>query len=168
MSNDKLMEIRTPLYRDAGTITLPMFVRDAFLDFEARAVTLFNLANSPDGKYKDIKETLYTVRFHDMFTNAGYWLCLSKTPTYRFKINPKNINFETTISNLQQEFKEAVLYGGVDPDVQMATNPTEQHIKHLEEIPEWEDLFGRGEFPHMVIRVFRLGNTEYFCYSITR
>lgn len=168
MLNDKLIEIRTPLYRDAGTITLSMFMRDALMDFEARIVTLFNSANTPDGKCVDIKEALYTVRFHDMFTNAGYWLRLRKTPTYRFKINPKNINFKTTISNLQQEFKEAVISGGVNLDVQMANNPTEQHIKSLQEIPDWENLFGKGEFPYLNIYVFRLGNTEYFCYSIAR
>ena len=35
-------------------------------------------------------------------------------------------------------------------------------------IPNWEDLFGKGEFPYIHIVLFRLGNNEYYGAEFTR
>ena len=50
-------------------------------------------------------------------------------------------------------------------EVCVSQNPP---IRMLKDIPNWEELFGKGEFPYMTICVFRLGNTEYFTYEIHR
>ena len=164
------------MYQDAGTTTLEDFIHHARREFESRCISLYQLANPPEGvkPTKDItpkqygtiqriKASLYSVAFYDLFKHAG--VLMEETamfPVYHFRVNPKNINFETTFTNLREIFNGMTIY----PDeICMSPNPPMRYIK---DIPDWEDLFGRGEFPYMNIYVFRLGNTEYYAYTISR
>ena len=87
--------------------------------------------------------------------------CSLKFPVYRFRVNPKNINFETTLTNLREEFENELM-------VDEVCQSTEPPIRMIKDIPEWKNLFGKGEFPFMTVYAFRLGNTEYFAYEIHR
>ena len=87
--------------------------------------------------------------------------CSLKFPVYHFRVNPKNINFETTLTNLREEFENELM---VDEVCQSPEPP----IRMIKNIPDWERLFGTGEFPFMTVYAFRLGNTEYFAYEIHR
>lgn len=82
----------------------------------------------------------------------------------RFYINPKNINYTSTITDVRERLSQQVFPVKVD----CCEGKTGERLFSVTQIPEWENLFGKGEFPFIVIRVFRIGNTEYFCYDITR
>lgn len=178
MENNRLKKISTPFYMDASTTTLNEFIMHAKCDFESRVICLYEMSQQCDAKFTDdvtpermhryeeffsqLKKNIYTTGFYTLFDNVGVDLKETrKFPIYHFHINPKNINFETTITNLREEFSEALM---VD-EVCVSQNP---HIRMLKDIPNWEELFGKGEFPYMTICVFRLGNTEYFTYEIHR
>lgn len=171
MANERLTEIRTTMYQDASTTTLQKFIDHAIMDFEARVVILYNIyitcneSNKVIEKYKnckDIKEVLYTTRFYEMFKNAGSWLNVKQLSSYHFKVNPKNINFEMMITDVKEELEHSLR-----PYEDEQQNPKDS-IRFIKDIPEWQSLFGKGEFPFMTIYVFRLGNTEYFAYEIHR
>ena len=158
MSN--IRTIQTPLYMDARLITLDAFITQAKRDMEERICTLYSIANKT--RNEDLKETLYTTRFYSSFHQWGRFNNhTTEMPLYTFHINSKNVNFETTIPDLKEWYSGM----SITPEDTCSNPPITRCIK---DIPHWEDLFGKGEFPYMVINVFRLGNTEYFCYSITR
>jgi len=174
--NNRLTTITTPMYQDASTTTLNEFIEHAKRQFSERVIALYETAkdtnvrdfttNVEESEYKAtvkaITKSLHSVDFYEQFWYAGQkmnrWL---KFPVYHFRVNPKNINFETTLTNLRQEFANEL---GVDEVCQSPEPP----IRMIKNIPDWEKLFGTGEFPFMSIYVFRLGNTEYFAYDIHR
>lgn len=158
MSN--IRTIQTPVYVDASQVTLYEFISLAKRNMEERICTLYSIANKT--RNEDLKETLYTTRFYSSFHQWGRFNNHTmELPLYTFHINSKNVNFETTITDLKEWYSGM----SITPD-DTCSNPLV--TRYIKDIPHWEDLFGRGEFPHMLINVFRLGNTEYFCYSITR
>lgn len=178
LENNRLKQIQTPMYQDASETTLNEFIEHAKRQFSERVIALYEMATvapSPNIKWnseneklehsalvKKISESLYTTAFYDMFWYAGRRMSMSlKFPVYHFRVNPKNINFETTLTNLREEFENEL---GV---VEVCQSP-EPPIRMIKDIPDWEKLFGIGEFPFMSIYVFRLGNTEYFSYDIHR
>lgn len=179
---DRMSQIITPLYWNASEITIGEFRERALRDFESRVITLYNKVqyykeegNKLDGhipqerleKYREACEltskSLYSTAFYDTFKFAGnYFNDLFTFPIYNFNINPKNINFYTYVLDARDYFDHCVYYSD-----EICCNPKPKIIV-LKDIPNWQDLFGKGEFPNMTIYVFRLGNTEYFAYTIHR
>lgn len=176
--NNRLQQIDTTMYQDASTTTLEDFIWHARRDFESRIISFYQMAKpDPDSKRSAdvtpewenacdmLKKSIYTTAFYDLFKHFGV---LAKEtamfPIYHFRVNPKNINFETTFTNLREMFNGMIIYPNDDRPI--CENP--RAIRYIKDIPDWEDLFGKGEFPNMTIYVFRLGNTEYFAYTIGR
>lgn len=174
--NNRLKQIQTPMYQDASTTTLDEFINHAKRQFSERVIALYEIAKDTNVRdfatkeeqlehsalVKSINELLYTTAFYDIFWYAGARTEMElKFPVYHFRVNPKNINFETTLTNLREEFENELM---VDEVCQSPEPP----IRMIKNIPDWERLFGTGEFPFMSIYVFRLGNTEYFAYDIHR
>ena len=176
---DRMSQIITPLYWNAGEITIGEFRERALRDFESRVITLYNKAEQfKDGLKFDANTTkeyvdnvtrgceltikaLYSSAFYDIFRFAGNCFNDHFTfPMYNFNINQKNINFYTTVVDTRDYF-DKVLY---TPE-EVCCNPKPK-IVVLKDIPNWQDLFGKGRFPYITIYVFRLGNTEYFAYTI--
>lgn len=172
---DRMSQIITPLYWNASEITIGEFRERALRDFESRVITLYDIANQDShDKFSSeedernfnhgcelVSKSLYSTAFYDTFKFAGnYFNDLFTFPIYNFNINPKNINFYTYVLDVKDHFNRCVYY----PD-EICCNP-KPHIVVLKDIPNWQDLFGKGEFPNMTIYVFRLGNTEYFSYTI--
>lgn len=172
---DRMSQIITPLYWNASEITIGEFRERALRDFESRVITLYNIANQDrcdkfaseeDERHFNrgcelVSKSLYSTAFYDTFKFAGnYFNDLFTFPIYNFNINPKNINFYTYVLDVKDHFNRCVYY----PD-EICCNP-KPHIVVLKDIPNWQDLFGKGEFPNITIYVFRLGNTEYFSYTI--
>ena len=168
MTNERLVEIKTPMYMDAGTITLDEFIRLAKRQIEERIITLYSIANKEVGnecdsieKHEALKNSLYTTAFYNMFRYYGTMNNKERMfPLHKFKVNPKNINFETCITDLKEWYDEMT----ITPEV--CCNP--KVLRFIKDIPEWKNLFGKGEFPYMTVYAFRLGNTEYFTYDIHR
>lgn len=183
IKSERMIQILTPLYWNASEITIEEFRERALRDFESRVITLYNNVqyykeeegsklDSPIPqkcleKYREACEltnkSLYSTAFYDTFKFAGnYFNDLFTFPIYNFNINPKNINFYTYVLDVKDHFDRCVYYPG-----EICCNPKPKIII-LKDIPNWQDLFGKGEFPNMTIYVFRLGNTEYFAYTIHR
>lgn len=172
--NNRLKEITTTFYQDASTTTLDDFIFHARRDMESRIITLYQMSMEDKNNdyranttidYKNtcskISESLYTTAFYDLFKYAGTMVKETfKMPIYHFRVNPKNINFETILTNTREIFSGMEIY----PE-EVCTSP-KPSLRYIKDIPNWEDLFGKGEFPYMTIYVFRLGNTEYFAYTI--
>lgn len=182
--NNRLITITTPMYQDASTTTLNEFIHHAKMQFEQRVTSLYEMAkvntadpikfnsDTEEKEYNDliegINKSLYSTGFYEMFWYAGKRTNHElKFPVYHFRVNPKNINFETTLTDLREYFNNQV-YAWLDHRDDGSIQGTEKDIRVLKNIPDWEDLFGTGEFPFMSIYVFRLGNTEYFAYDIHR
>ena len=176
-----MSQIITPLYWNASEITLGEFKEKALRDFESRVITLYNKAEEEKQgikfdanvtcEYADnynrgcelTSKSLYSTAFYDTFKFAGnYFNDLFTFPMHNFNINPKNINFYTYVLDMKDYFYKCWYYPH-----EVCENPKPK-IVVLKDIPDWQDLFGKGEFPHMTIYVFRLGNTEYFAYTIGR
>ena len=172
---DRMSQIITPLYWNAGEITIGEFRERALRDFESRVITLYNIANQDscdkfvseeDERHFNhgcelVSKSLYSTAFYDTFKFAGnYFNDLFTFPIYNFNINPKNINFYTYVLDVKDYFDRCVYY-----PQEVCCNPKPK-IVILKDIPNWQDLFGKGEFPNITIYVFRLGNTEYFAYTI--
>lgn len=151
-----MIRIETPLIVRADQITLGEFEKQAVSDFSSHVYNLW--WDQVEGNNKN-EGTAYSLGFYKTFYR--------EKAKHRFEINPKNINFEMTITDLLQKLQEHdslldLAHKG------MQCNPPEVMIKSTKDIKNYEKLFGAGEFPFLVIRAFRLGNTEYFCYTITR
>lgn len=174
--NNRLKQIQTPMYQDASTTTLDEFINRAKRQFSERVIALYEIAKDTnvrdfatkedqleyEATKKAIGKSLYSTDFYEQFWYAGQRMnCSLKFPAYHFRVNPKNINFETTLTNLREEFKNELM-------VEEVCQSPEPPIRMIKNIPDWEKLFGTGEFPFMSIYVFRLGNTEYFAYNIHR
>lgn len=164
MTSERLKQITTTFYQDASTTTLNEFIEHAMKDIEDRITTLYQLANktdvSDDNKRemlcKELKNELYSTKFYYSFFRKG----IKFLPVNHFRINPKNINFEMTITDLKEKFDDTHI---CPEEVCKSSQPS---LRYIKDIPNWQDLFGKGEFPYMSIFVFRLGNTEYFAYDI--
>lgn len=147
MSN---LEIKTPLLRQADQYTIGEYEQAALTDFAMHVMNLYS-------ELKDKKSELYSVGLYKRFE---YEKCET------MYINPKNINYTATITDTKNQLSQlAIAYKA---DCGLPNHLLKEGYNYFQDIPNWEDLFGKGEFPFIVIRVFRIGNTEYFCYSITR
>lgn len=147
MSN---LEIKTPLLRQADQYTIGGYEQAALADFAMHVMNLYS-------EFKNQDSVLYTVGLYKSFENRN-----CKT----IYINPKNINYTSTITDTRTQLSQlAIVYKA---DCGLQNELLKEGYNYFQDIPNWEDLFGKGEFPQLVIRAFRLGNSEYFCYSITR
>ena len=151
-----MIKINTPLIIRADQTTLGEFEQQAISNFASHVYNLW--WDQTEGNNKE-ENTIYSIGFYKTFYD--------KTAKNKFEINPKNINFEMLITDLLKKLQEHdslldLAHKG------MQGNPPEVMIKSNKDIKNYEKLFGAGEFPFLVIRAFRLGNTEYFCYTITR
>ena len=143
------LEIKTPLLRQADQYTIGEYEELAIADFAMHVMNLYS-------ELKDKNSELYGVGLYKVFEYEK-----SKKTLY---INPKNINYTSTITDVRERLSQQVFPAKVD----CGESITGERLFSVTQIPEWENLFGKGEFPFIVVRVFRIGNTEYFCYSITR
>lgn len=154
-----MIEINTPKIMRADQITLGEFEDIAINDFDMCVTNLF--CNKKDY----IQNSLYNTSFYKVFEMEKCKL--------GFKLNPKNINFEKIITDTREllgKYKTVHIDGTCSHTIKGQNEKQEEKSEPIcvNEIKNWEDLFGKGEFPCLIIRVFRLGNTEYFTYSITR
>lgn len=150
MSN---IEIKTPLLRQADQYTIGQYEQAALVDFAMHVMNLYS-------ELKDKKSDMYSVGFYKTFEYEVYQKTLY--------INPKNINYTSTITDVKKQLSQQVFPAKVDCEYGSVDGKPYEILNSVADIPNWEELFGKGEFPYLVIRVFRIGNTEYFCYSITR
>ena len=149
MSN---LEIKTPLLRQADQYTIGEYEQAALADFAMHVRNLYS------NHHKEKNSELYSIGLYKTFE---YEKC--KKTLY---INPKNINYTSTIADVREQLSQMAIPYKFDCGT---NNPLlKEGYHYLNDIPHLEDLFGKGEFPFIVIRVFRIGNTEYFCYSISR
>ena len=144
------LEIKTPLLRQADQYTIGQYEQAALADFAMHVMNLYS-------ELKDKNSVLYSVGLYKEFE---YRKCRT------MYINPKNINYTFPITDTRAQVSQLAIPFKVDCG--LPNELLKEGYNYLQDIPNWEDLFGKGEFPHLVIRVFRIGNTEYFCYSITR
>lgn len=149
MSN---LEIKTPLLRQADQYTIGEYEQAALADFAMHVMNLYS------NHHKEQNSELYSIGLYKVFEYEK-----SKKTLY---INPKNINYTSTITDVRERLSQQVFPAKVD--CCEGENGNKGILCSVTQIPEWESLFGKGEFPFIVVRVFRIGNTEYFCYSITR
>lgn len=149
MSN---LEIKTPLLRQADQYTIGEYEQAALANFAMHVINLYS-------ELKDKKTVLYSVGLYKQFE---YEKCET------MYINPKNINYTSTITDVKKQLSQQVFPAKLDCEYGSVEGKPYEVLNSVADIPNWEDLFGKGEFPYLVIRVFRIGNTEYFCYSITR
>lgn len=147
MSN---LEIKTPLLRQADQYTIGEYEELAIADFAMHVMNLYS------NHHKEKNSELYSIGLYKVFEHET-----SKKTLY---INPKNINYTSTITDVRERLSQQIFPAKVD----FCEGKTGERLFSVTQIPEWENLFGKGEFPFIVIRVFRIGNTEYFCYEITR
>lgn len=168
--------ITTTLYKKAASTDFDSFKFRAIMNFTNRIINLYNFAYSPDdGKYTAakafIKKVMYTPDFTKAFVEAGRLIIYDNEsrsrlayPIYTFNVNNKNINFSTVLDDI-----EAYLQGEYQTHLKDASKVTPSftgEVFSIHEIPNWQDLFGKGLFPAFKIYTFRLGNTEYYAYSI--
>ena len=186
MLNKNAITIVTPMYLPAEEYTLDQAI-DAFIrELDRRVYSLYNVVQEVEeaSQYEKevtkelydasefIKKSMYSLEFEKAVDSAAY-LCKSSDNksifhNYRFSINPRSINFETCISDV----KERYLYH-TEPEVCCGKGNAEHTNKStkvwtMKYIPNWEDLFGKGEFPYINIVLFRLGNNEYYGAEFTR
>lgn len=91
----------------------------------------------------------------------------------RISYNNKNIEYEEIETDLYTRFKnnnsDELKCNIVETEDEFCAriwlmNKNEKNSKYQ----NWECLFGLGEFPHMIIKIVRIGNQKYSFYSITR
>lgn len=150
MSN---LEIKTPLLRQADQYTIGEYEQAAIADFAMHVMNLYS-------ELKDKKSDMYSVGFYKTFEH--------KVRQKTLYINPKNINYTSAITDVREQLSQQVFPAKIDCKYGNVNGKPYEVLNSVADIPNWEDLFGKGQFPYLLIRAFRLGNTEYFCYYITR
>lgn len=155
--NKKLITIKTPLVISANEITFEEFRDLVYSSFETRVSVLYDYITKNKKEYSN--NPLYTLSFFQIFNDEKI---KNINPCMKFKINEDNIVFETTIYP-REIFEDKK---GLKTDNSLY--PVACDCNDITKIKNWQSLFGCGEFPFIIIRVFRLGNTEYYAYSITR
>lgn len=163
--------ISTTLYKNANEISFDDFVGKMLNDFEFRVLKIYktikcNKANDSDEELtlKTAEKLMYNTGFYKLYEQASMILKAGRMdfPFYQFHINPKNINFETLLTDVKDRFEHRIILRS------QCESPVDDRIVEIKDIPNWKELFGAGEFPFFNIYAFRLGNTEYYTYTITR
>lgn len=145
--------IKTPLLIRADQITLGEYIELVIKDFNQHVYNLWYEEQDVD---QDKTPCCYSIALYEEFAQQK---C-----DKQFSINPKSINFEMLITDVAEELNNHIVL----PDNCGTGGDCKYKTGRVVDIPKYEELFGIGEFPYINIRAFRLGNTEYFCYNITR
>lgn len=162
--NKESIIIKTPLVISANEITFERFRDLVYNSFETRVSVLYDYIIKNKKEYSN--NPLYTLSFFQIFNDEKI---KNLKPCMKFKINEDNIVFETTIYPREVfEDKEEIRKKEEGLKTDNSVYPVACDCNDITKIKNWQSLFGCGEFPFIVIRVFRLGNMEYYSYSITR
>lgn len=161
--NGELFMIKTEIVHDFDVLkneTIDELVTKFVNDFEYKIYTLI----------RDIGEhgLPMTIRMYDTFN-----ILKGKRISY----NNKNVEYEEVKTDLYTFFKNDLKtresfdaeYNAVETELEFDArtwllDKNEKNPKYQ----NWECLFGLGEFPHMIIKIVRIGNQKYSFYSITR
>ena len=186
MLNKNAITIVTPAYLPAEEYTLDDAIDFFIRELDRRVYSAYNVIQEVEEAHLNrmevtvdlakqaefIKKNMYSVGFYKVVDSTAY-LCKTSDNrplfhNYRFSINPKSINFESCISDVKERYLchdkpslEECEHGPIP--VNKSTK-----VWTMKYIPNWEDLFGKGEFPYIHIVLFRLGNNEYYGAEFTR
>ena len=69
MTNERLVEIKTPMYMDAGTVTLDEFIRLAKRQFSERVIALYEIAE--DTNVRDFATKEDQLEYEDTKKSIG-------------------------------------------------------------------------------------------------
>lgn len=87
--------------------------------------------------------------------------CLQKIKDYSDKLNPNN--YSTQVKNDEQKITVSLT-----DQIKFKCN-RQDFPKQLNEMAELiEELFGKGQFPIMTLHIIKIGNINYFYYTISR
>ena len=186
MLNKNAITIVTPAYLPAEEYTLDDAIDFFIRELDKRVYSVYNKlqeveeahlnrmeVDSDSAKFAEfIKKNMYTLGFYKVIDSANYTCKTSDNRplfhNYRFSINPKSINFESCITDI----KERYLYHDTPSVEECEHGPIPENkskkVWTMKYIANWEDLFGKGEFPFIHIVLFRLGNNEYYGAEFTR
>ena len=186
MLNKNAITIVTPAYLPAEEYTLDDAIDFFIRELDRRVYSAYNVIQEVEEAHLNrmevtvdlakqaefIKKNMYSVGFYKVIDSAAY-LCKTSDNrplfhNYRFSINPKSINFESCISDIKERYLchdtpvvEECEHGPIPEN-------KSKKVWTMKYIPNWEDLFGKGEFPYIHIVLFRLGNNEYYGAEFTR
>lgn len=188
MLNKNAITIVTPAYLPAEEYTLDEAIDFFIRELDRRVYSLYNVLQELTEARQDRKEVtqeltdaahfigknIYGTEFYKVVDSADYFCKASLTKSifhnYRFSINPKSINFESCITDVKDRYLNNC--GTFDNEVECAHGPIPENkskkVWTMKYIPEWQNLFGKGEFPFIHIVLFRLGNNEYYGAEYTR
>ena len=157
-----LVEMQTFLFEEVGDLTISRMKELCALDF---AVKLKNeIAADPSFDY--------SIQHYESF----------KKYTHTIKFNSKNISFEDIDYDILRKQCEDIynltpLYSGGTNEPSIITGYKLENLdtsseKSREEVSidltNFHKYFGVGEFPAMHFYIVRIGNQDYFFYTITR
>ena len=147
--NDFEYKIYT-LICDMGEQGLPMSIKmyDTFNVLKGKRISY----NNKNVEYEEVKRDLYTFFNNDLKTRKSF-----DAEYNGIEYNGVDI--------------DCVEYNGVDIESESEFDARTWLLDKNEKNPKyqnWECLFGLGEFPHMIIKIVRIGNQKYSFYSITR
>lgn len=142
--NDFEYKIYT-LIRNIGEHGLPMSIRmyDTFNILKGKRISY----NNKNVEYEEVKTDLYTFVKNDLKTRKS------------FDAEYNGIDIDCVECN------------GVDIESELESDARTWLLDKNGKNPKyqnWECLFGLGEFPHMIIKIVRIGNKKYSFYNITR
>lgn len=185
MLNKNAITIVTPKYLPAEEYTLDQAIDSFIAELDKRVYTLYNIVQDVEEAHRNHKEVdTETYKVYDFIKNSMYKLDFYKTVdavpyllkdkgtvfhNYRFSINPKSVNFDFCATDIKERY---IMHCG-EPECTCSATQVEECDKTkkvwtMKYIPNWEDLFGKGEFPYINIVLFRLGNNEYYGAEFTR
>ena len=186
MLNKNAITIVTPAYLPAEEYTLDEAVDFFIRELDRRVYTVYNMIQEveeahlnrmevTDEKAKTvefIKENIYTLGFYKIIDSAAYTCKTSDGiplfHNYRFSINPRSINFETCIADIKERYLRHDVPSLEKRNHGSIPENKSKKVWTMKYIPDWENLFGKGEFPYIHIVLFRLGNNEYYGAEYTR
>lgn len=186
MLNKNAITIVTPAYLPAEEYTLDEAVDFFIRELDRRVYTAYNVIQEVEEAHSNrmevtvdlakhaefIKKNMYSVGFYKVIDSAAY-LCKTSDGrplfhNYRFSINPKSINFESCISDIKERYLRYDTPSLEECEHGPIPENKSKKVWTMKYIPNWQDLFGRGEFPFIHIVLFRLGNNEYYGAEYTR
>lgn len=167
------------MYLPAEEYTLDQAINSFIKELDKRVYHVYNVIQGIEEAHaNNIEITTQTAKNAEFIVknmySSGFYKVIDSAPdlcktsddrpifyNYKFSINPKSINFESCISDI----KERYLYHDTSLEEcehgQIPKNKSKK-VWTMKYIPNWEDLFGKGEFPYIHIVLFRLGNNEYY------
>lgn len=186
MLNKNAITIVTPAYLPAEEYTLDEAINFFIRELDRRVYSVYNVVLEVEEAHLNgmevtvdlakhaefIKKNMYSTGFYKAIDSAAY-LCKTSDNrplfnNYRFSINPKSINFESCISDVKERYLFRNMLALQECEHGPIPENKSKKVWTMRYIPNWEDLFGKGEFPYINIVLFRLGNNEYYGAEFTR